>query len=188
MSEPINNKKSNENKTKETILIKIGGSLVARDIDNLIKDIKEQSKNYNFIIVHGGGPQINELYEKMNKKPKIYQTPKGFQTRYTDPEAIDIIKMALAGYTNKTLVELFEKAGLNAFGFTGADGRTITAERKDKIMILTDAGKRLILRDEYSGKSPRANVKIIKFLLEEGYLPIIGSMSISENGELLNVD
>ena len=73
MSEPINNKKSNENKTKETILIKIGGSLVARDIDNLIKDIKEQSKNYNFIIVHGGGPQINELYEKMNKKPKIYQ-------------------------------------------------------------------------------------------------------------------
>lgn len=173
---------------KQKIVIKVGGALVAQGIDNLIYNIKELHDKYHFIIIHGGGPQINALYESMNKEPKIYKTPKGFPTRYTDPEAMDIIKMALAGSVNKTLVEKMQKMGLNAFGFTGADGNTVVAERKDKIMVLTDMGKRLILRNEFSGKNATANIKIINYLLENDMIPVIGSTSISENGELLNMD
>ncbi|MCP4761218.1 MAG: [LysW]-aminoadipate/[LysW]-glutamate kinase [archaeon] len=173
---------------KKNIVIKIGGALIAQDITNLVKDIKNLISKYNFIIVHGGGPQINDTYKKLGKNPKIFKTPKGYSTRYSDPEAIDIVKMALAGYVNKTLVEVFQKEGINAFGFIGADGKTIVADRKDKIMILTDEGKRLVLRNEYSGKEAIANPKIISFLLENNYLPVIGSTSISNKGELLNLD
>ena len=162
--------------------------MVAEGIDNLIEDLADLSDNYNFIIVHGGGPQINSLYESMGKNPKIFKTPKGFPTRYTDPEAIDIIKMALTGYVNKTIVEKMQTAGLNAFGFTGADGRTVVAQRKEKIMVLTDEGKRLILRNEFSGKKAKANTKMIKLMLENGLIPVIGSTSISPEGELLNMD
>jgi acetylglutamate kinase len=168
---------------KRRVVIKIGGALVAEDFSNVIKDIKELQNEFDFVIAHGGGPQINDLYVKMNKEPKIYKTPEGMPTRYTDKEAIDIVKMALAGFVNKTLVESLQKAGVNAFGFTGADGHTIVAERKDKIMVMTDEGKRIILKEEYSGKSPKADVTIINCLLEKGYVPVIGSMCISPNGK-----
>jgi acetylglutamate/LysW-gamma-L-alpha-aminoadipate kinase len=170
------------------VVIKIGGALVAQDYSNLIKDIKDLSSEYNFVIVHGGGPQINDLYKKMNKEPKIYQTPQGMPTRHTDPEAIDIVKMALAGYVNKTLVEALQKAGVNAFGCTGADGKMVVAERKDSIMVMMENGKRVILRNEFSGFKPKVDTKIIKILVEQGYLPVIGSLTISPNGELLNTD
>ncbi|MBD3354029.1 MAG: hypothetical protein GF364_21280, partial [Candidatus Lokiarchaeota archaeon] len=99
---------------KKTVVMKVGGALVAQDYSNLIMDVKELIDQYNFIIVHGGGPQINKLYKEMGKSPKIYKTPKGFTTRHTDEEAIKMIKMALAGYVNKSLVESFQKVGVNA--------------------------------------------------------------------------
>jgi len=173
---------------KEIIIIKIGGSLIGKDLSNLTKDIKELYESYNFIIVHGGGPQIDKLYKNLGKQPKIYQTPKGYKTRYSDKEAIDIIKMALAGYANKTLVELFQKESINAFGFCAADGRTVVGKRKSQIQVLTQNGKRIILHDEYSGKDFTADLKIVNFLLENNYMPIIGSLAISYEGDLINSD
>lgn len=124
----------------------------------------------------------------MNKEPKIYKTPQGMPTRYTDPEAIDIVKMALAGYVNKTLVESLQKMGINAFGCTGADGRMVISERKDSIMVMMDNGKKIILRNEFSGYKPKVDTKLIKILVEHEYLPVIGSLTISPMGELLNTD
>ncbi|MHA1340323.1 MAG: acetylglutamate kinase [Promethearchaeota archaeon] len=181
--------KSNKSLIIENLLVlKIGGALIKENLSNLINNIKELMGTYKFVIVHGGGPQIDELYKDLGKTPKIFQTPKGYKTRYSDPEAIDIIKMALGGYVNKTLVELFHKEGINAFGFCAADGKTVVGERKSKIMVLTNEGKRLMLKEEYSGKNFIANPKVIKFLLKNDYVPIIGSLAISKDGELINSD
>ena len=173
------------------VVIKIGGALIAKNFDNVIKDVAAISSNYSdkysLIIVHGGGPQIDETLKKMNKEPKYFKTPSGYTTRYTDQEAIDAAIMVLGGKNNKRLVEALQKQGINAFGFSGIDGGVIEANRKEKIMVLID-NKRIIKRGEFSGKIDKISTPIIDFLLENNYLPVISSLAKSKGGDIVNVD
>ncbi len=173
------------------VVIKIGGALIAKNFQNVIQDISNIYSNYGnkytLIVVHGGGPQINETLKKMNKEPKYFKTPSGFTTRYTDQEAIEAAIMSLGGTNNKRLVEALQKYNINAFGFSGIDGGVIEAERKDKILVLIN-GKRIMKRGEYSGKVINVSTPIIEFLLKNKYLPIIGSLAKSKEGEIVNVD
>jgi len=173
------------------VVIKIGGALIAKNFNNVIKDIAAISSNYSdkysLIIVHGGGPQIDETLKKMNKEPKFFKTPSGYTTRYTDQEAIDAAIMVLGGKNNKRLVEALQKQGINAFGFSGIDGGVIEANRKEKIMVLID-NKRIIKRGEFSGKIDKISTPIIDFLLENNYLPVISSLAKSKGGDIVNVD
>lgn len=156
------------------IVIKIGGALIAESFTNVINDIgyinSQFSDKYKLIIVHGGGPQINELLKKMNKEPKYFKTPSGFLTRYTDQEAIDAAIMTLGGLNNKRIVEALQKQGVNAFGFSGIDGGVIEAIRKDKIIVLIE-GKKIIKRGEYSGKIDKISTPILEYLLEKNLVP-----------------
>lgn len=173
------------------VVIKIGGALIAKNFDHVIQDISKIHSNYGekykLVIVHGGGPQINETLKKMNMEPKYFKTPSGFTTRYTDQEAIDAAIMSLGGINNKRIVEALQKENINAFGFTGIDGSVIEAERKEKILVLIN-GKRIMKRGEYSGKIINVSPHIIEFLLKNKYLPIIGSLARSKEGEIVNVD
>lgn len=173
------------------VVLKIGGALIARNFKNVINDIAQIYTNfrdkYTLIIVHGGGPQINEILRKMNKEPKYFKTPSGFTTRYTDQEAIDAAIMVLGGINNKRLVEALQKLNVNAFGFSGIDGGVIEATRKEKIIVLINE-KRIIKRGEYSGKIDKVNTPIIEFLIANDYVPVIGSLAKSKEGDIVNVD
>ncbi|MBD3193753.1 MAG: [LysW]-aminoadipate kinase [Candidatus Lokiarchaeota archaeon] len=173
------------------VVIKVGGSLLAKNFSRVIDDISiiynKFSDNYKLIIVHGGGPQINEFLRETNKEPKYFITPSGFKTRYTDKEAIEAAIMALGGRNNKRLVEALQKRGVNSFGFTGIDGGIIEAKRKEKILVMIN-NKRIFKRGEFSGKIEKVNKEIINFLIESKYLPVIGSLAKSEKGEIVNVD
>ncbi len=173
------------------VVVKIGGALIAKNLENVIKDIASISQNYSdkyrIVIVHGGGPQIDNTLKKMNKEPKYFKTPSGYRTRYTDQEAIEAAIMALGGTNNKRIVEALQKKGINAFGFSGIDGGVIEANRKEKIMILID-NKRIIKRGEFSGKIDNISTTILDFLLKNNYLPVISSLAKSKEGEIVNVD
>ncbi len=173
------------------VVIKIGGALIAKNFDNVIKDIAKIYSNYknkySLVVVHGGGPQIDETLKKMNKEPKYFDTPSGFRTRHTDQDAIEAAIMSLGGLNNKRLVEALQKQNVNAFGFSGIDGGIIEAERKEKILVLIN-GKRIMKRGEYSGKVVRVSSQIIEFLLENNFLPIISSLAKSKEGDIVNVD
>lgn len=173
------------------VVIKIGGALIAKNFDNVVKDIAaislKYSNKYSLVIVHGGGPQIDDTLKKMNKEPKYFKTPSGYKTRYTDQEAIDAAIMALGGKNNKRLVEALQKQGINAFGFSGVDGGVIEANRKEKIMVLIN-NKRIIKRGEFSGKIDNISTPIIDFLLENNYLPVICSLAKSKEGDIVNID
>ncbi|MHA1689036.1 MAG: [LysW]-aminoadipate kinase [Promethearchaeota archaeon] len=173
------------------IVIKIGGALIAKNLQNVLNDIEKIKKNnertHELLIVHGGGPQINETMERLHIKPKYFETPSGFKTRFTDQETIDAVIMSLAGLNNKRVVEALQKKGINAVGLTGVDGSIILAERKDKIMVLVN-GKRMIKRGEYSGKVIDVNPEILEFLLDKGYIPVIGCIAKSKEGDIVNVD
>ena len=173
------------------VVVKIGGALIAKNFNNVIKDIVNIHSNYgdkySLVIVHGGGPQINETLKNMNKEPKYFKTPSGFMTRFTDQEAIEAAIMSLGGINNKRLVEALQKQNINAFGFSGIDGGVIEAERKDKILVLVN-GKRIMKRGEYSGKIINVSTPIIEFLLKNRYLPIIAALAKSVEGDIVNID
>ena len=170
------------------IVIKLGGALFAQGIGSLVEDLKTVTKSHHVIIVHGGGPQITELGTKLGKEPKYYDTPSGMKTRYTDQGQMDIVKMALAGHNNKSIVEALRQAGINAFGFSGLDGGTIQAERKEQILVINERGKRQVLHGEFSGKVTKADPTVIDLLVEKGYVPVIGCMATSQTGDAVNVD
>ncbi|MFO8019505.1 MAG: [LysW]-aminoadipate kinase [Promethearchaeia archaeon] len=173
------------------VVLKIGGSLIAENFQNVVKDIANIYHNYGekytLVIVHGGGAQINETLKKMGKEPIYFQTPSGFRTRYTNDEAIEAAIMALGGLNNKRLVEALQQEGVNAFGFSGTDGGTLEAKRKEKILVLIK-GKRIIKRGEFSGKVYKVNPEIIKMLIKKNYMPIVSSLAKSENGTIVNTD
>ena len=173
------------------VVIKIGGALIAKNFENVIKDIAsislKYSDKYTLVIVHGGGPQIDDTLRKMNKEPKYFKTPSGYKTRYTDQEAIDAAIMALGGTNNKRLVEALQKQDINAFGFSGIDGGVIEANRKEKIMVLID-NKRIMKRGEFSGKIETISTTVLDFLLNNNYLPVISSLAKSKEGDIVNVD
>ncbi len=173
------------------VVIKIGGALIAKNFNNVIKDVANIVSNYRdkytLVIVHGGGPQINETLKEMNKEPKYFTTPSGFTTRYTDQEAIEAAIMVLGGKNNKRLVEALQKLSVNAFGFTGIDGSILEAIRKEKILVMIN-GKKIMKRGEFSGKIDKVNTPIIEFLLQNNYLPVIGSLAKSKDGDIVNID
>jgi len=169
------------------ITIKIGGSLADRETGSLVEDVNKLIKEHKLVIVHGGGPQINEISKKLGKEPTIVKSPSGFKSRFTDKETMDITIMAMAGKVNKNIVALLRKNQVPAIGITGLDGRTIVAERKDKIVAIEN-GKKRVLRGDYSGKIREVNGALLKLIMENGYLPVVAPIGISLDNEPVNLD
>ncbi len=122
------------------------------------------------VLVHGGGPEINELMDKLGKKPQFVDG-----LRVTDKETVDIVQMVLAGKVNKTLVNLLEMKGGKAMGISGMDGRLIEAEIKDE-------------RLGYVGKVTNVHITPIVDLLEKGYIPVISTIGCDKNGNAYNIN
>lgn len=122
------------------------------------------------VLVHGGGPEINDLMEKLGKKPKFVDG-----LRVTDKETVDIVQMVLAGKVNKTLVSLLETKGGTAMGISGMDGHLIEAVMKDE-------------RLGYVGKITNINVAPITDLLEKGYIPVVSTVGCDKDGNAYNIN
>ena len=122
------------------------------------------------VLVHGGGPEITELMEKLGKKSEFVGG-----LRVTDKETVDIVQMVLAGKVNKTLVALLEKHGGNAMGISGMDGKLIQATMKDEKL-------------GYVGKITKVNIQPIADLLEKGYIPVVSTLGYDKEGNIYNIN
>ena len=122
------------------------------------------------VLVHGGGPEITELMEKLGKKSEFVGG-----LRVTDKETVDIVQMVLAGKVNKTLVALLEKHGGNAMGISGMDGKLIQATMKDEKL-------------GYVGKITKVNIQPIADLLEKGYIPVVSTLGYDKEGNTYNIN
>lgn len=172
---------------QEISVVKIGGT-EGVDITMICEEIAALSKNgKQFIVVHGGSKDANQLGKALGSPPKFITSPSGFTSRYTDEKTLDVFTMALKGRVNVKIVSALQKAGANAFGLSGFDGRLIEAERKKKVFSI-EHGKRKIIRDDHSGKIGQVNPSILFWLLENDFLPVIAPLAISEEGGPLNID
>ena len=122
------------------------------------------------VLVHGGGPEINELMDRLGKKPEFVSG-----LRVTDRETMDIVQMVLAGKINKTLVNLLEMKGGKAVGLSGMDGRLLQCTVKDE-------------RLGFVGEIQKVHIQPVTDLLDKGYIPVISTVGCDKSGNAYNIN
>ncbi|MEM3374244.1 MAG: acetylglutamate kinase [Candidatus Woesearchaeota archaeon] len=170
------------------IIIKIGGGKEI-NINGIAKDLKiflEKNNNEKIVVVHGANYLRDELAKKLNVEKKVLKSIKGFESVYSDEEAIDLILMSYSGLKNKRIVEKFLQNGLNAIGLSGIDGSLVVGQRNQGIRI-NDNGKIKIVRD-FSGKPKSINLNLLILLLDNKYIPIISIPILDENNFAINTE
>ncbi len=171
---------------KKTIIIKYGGhAMVDEELkESFARDIVLMKYiGINPIVVHGGGPQIGKIMEKMGKKPKFVEG-----LRVTDEETMDIVEMVLGGKVNKEIVALINKHGGSAVGLTGKDGLLIKAE---KLYLEKDAPQGQapeIIDLGLVGKVVHVDPNILDILNQSMFIPVIAPIGVDENGIPYNIN
>jgi acetylglutamate/LysW-gamma-L-alpha-aminoadipate kinase len=169
------------------IVLKIGGSeginydFVADDIAALVKE------GQPLIVVHGGSALTNKVAEQLGHPPQFVTSVSGFTSRRTDRRTLEIFEMVYCGQMNKGLVEKLQQRGVNAVGLSGLDGRIWEGPRKDAIKVIQN-GRRIVIRDDYTGKVEKVNTALLQTLLDAGVLPVLTPPAASFDGEAINVD
>ncbi|MDA3852501.1 MAG: acetylglutamate kinase [Spirochaetaceae bacterium] len=157
------------------VLIKTGGR-AAEDSEALIQlaqEMKRLSGEYAFTVVHGGGAAVSAIQKTYGMEPLFIHGK-----RITSPLEMDLVDMGLAGLMNTYLVRLFVTQGLKAVGLSGADAGLFTAES-----VGDHNGK-----ENRTGRIISSDVELIHHLESKGYLPVISSVSMDEQGLAMNIN
>jgi len=167
----------------KTIVIKYGGNAMT---DPQLKEsfasdvVLLKLVGMNPVVVHGGGPQINEMLDKLGKKGKFIQG-----MRVTDEETMDIVEMVLGGQVNKEIVNLINRKGGKAVGLTGQDGNFIHAEKL--LMANLDNPEEMIDVGQV-GDITKIDPSIINFLDSGDFIPVIAPIGVGPEGETYNIN
>ncbi|MCX7770718.1 MAG: acetylglutamate kinase [Proteobacteria bacterium] len=168
----------------KTVVIKYGGHAM---VDEALKNafaldiVLLQYVGMKPIVVHGGGPQIDELMKKLGKKITFVEG-----LRVTDRETMDIVEMVLGGAINTEIVSMINKHGGKAIGLSGEDGNMIRAEKIFGKKITEEGIKDIDIG--FVGEVESIDVNILKALLDNGFVPVIAPFGVDENGESLNIN
>lgn len=172
---------------QSVLVVKVGGGEGNR-IEPVLDDLADLwHAGRRWVLVHGGSARTNEVATALGHPPQFITSPSGFTSRRTDRQTALIFTMVYAGEMNKTIVEGLHARGVNAVGLSGADGRVLEGERKKAIRAVVN-GRRLIIRDDYTGTITRVNNSLLHLLLNAGYAPVLCPPAISQEHELINVD
>ena len=170
------------------IVVKVGGSILEEVPAELVSDIKNVLSEHQLVLVHGGGKGVTAIASKLGKEQKFVFSPKGFRSRYTDKETMDIFTMVMAGKINKKIVAALIKQKIPVVGLTGLDGFLVQANRKKRLIIVDEQGRKRVIDGGYTGKVNKINVSLLQLLLENGFVPLVSPVATSEEQEPLNVD
>ena len=172
------------------IVVKIGGSIVGGMHPSAMDDVGRiaAAEEGGAIIVHGGGKDVTAMCERLGVEPRFVTSPGGIRSRYTDAQTAEIFAMVMAGRVRTDIVRRLQGAGVNAVGLSGVDGRTIEAERKARLVIVNEKGRKQAIDGGYTGKIRAVNAALLGSLLGAGMVPVVSPVAIGTSGELLNVD
>ncbi len=170
------------------IVIKIGGSVVDGLHPSTLSDIKAISEKEKLVFVHGGGKEVTSTATKLGKEQKFIVSPGGVRSRYTDKETADIYTMVMSGKINKAIVGMLLKQGIKAVGIAGIDGGILKAERKKKLLIINEKGRKMMIDGGYTGKINSVDPALVNHLVDSGYVPVVSPIALSEEFDFLNVD
>ncbi len=159
--------------TGKTVVVKYGGNAMINE--QLKQQVMEDIVllwliGVKIVLVHGGGPEINEMMVRLGKEPVFVDG-----LRVTDRETMDIVQMVLAGKVNKTLVNLLEMKGGHAVGLSGMDGRLLQCTVRDE-------------RLGFVGEIQKVHIAPITDLLEKEYIPVVSTVGCDKNGNAYNIN
>lgn len=169
-----------------TIVVKYGGNAMTDDAlkTSFARDIVlMQAVGMRPIVVHGGGPQIGELLERLNIKSKFIDG-----MRVTNEETMDIVEMVLGGQVNKEIVHLLNLAGGRAMGITGKDGRFIRAKQLKIERRSPELEAPEIIDIGQVGQVESIDNRILTMLTENNVIPVVAPIGAGSNGESYNIN
>lgn len=136
----------------------------------------------NPVIVHGGGPEINEMLKRMGKSSRFVGG-----LRVTDEETMEIVEMVLVGKINKEIVALINRIGGRAVGLSGKDADLFQAVKKYR-KVLTAEGVEEMADIGFVGDISKVNPDIVNTVIAEGYIPVVAPVAVGAEGESYNIN
>jgi len=170
----------------KTIVVKYGGNAMtdeqlkqgfARDV------VLMKLVGMNPIIVHGGGPQISQLLDRVGKESKFIDG-----MRVTDSETMDIVQMVLGGLVNKEIVSLINQNGGNAVGLTGKDAQLIRARKLQFKSQLPEMNTPEIIDIGHVGEVASIQPEVVDMLTHGNFIPVIAPIGVGDDGESYNIN
>ncbi len=166
-------RKRSSSSSVRPLVVKVGGSALTDD--SFLKGMADyvcelKSRTRHVVLVHGGGPHIASLQERLGLEPRMVDG-----IRVTDEADLEAVTMALAGKTNKEIVVRLREAGIPAVGISGIDGGVLTS-------ALDDA------RFGRVGSRPVVNTKLLDIILENEMIPVVAPVSLGDDGAPINVN
>ena len=159
--------------TNAIIVIKLGGHAMGSDegMESFARDVVLMRQvGINPVIVHGGGPMINALLDKLEIKSEFVNGK-----RVTDEKTMEVVEMVLSGTVNKRIVQAINRQGGRAVGLSGKDANLITCTQTNPELGLV-------------GTPSEVNPQVIRTLFENGLIPVIAPLGAGENGETFNIN
>jgi acetylglutamate/LysW-gamma-L-alpha-aminoadipate kinase len=169
-------------------VVKVGGGM-SLDVDAIVADVVAlRTEGKKLLLVHGGAQTTNAVAEALGHPPQFVTSESGHVSRRTDRRTLEIFEMVYCGQLNKMWVEKLQRLGVNAVGLSGLDGRIFEGTRKDTLRIRAEGGRRMVLRDDWTGTVERVNAALLHLLMGAGYFPVLTPPGASSTGEAINVD
>ncbi len=172
--------------TDKTIVIKYGGNAMVEEHlkESFAKDIILMKYiGINPVVVHGGGPQIGSVMEKMGLESRFVRG-----MRVTDSATMDVVEMVLGGRVNKEIVANINRHGGRAVGLTGKDGDLIRARKMEMKAINSDTLTPEIIDIGHVGEVESVRPEIIQALEQNNFIPVIAPVGVGEAGETYNIN
>jgi acetylglutamate/LysW-gamma-L-alpha-aminoadipate kinase len=168
------------------IVVKAGGRVIDKGFNSLVKSVAKYSGKA--IMVHGGGDQVTAYCKRLGIEPVFVTSPQGIRSRYTTKEELEVYVMVM-NFINKRLVLGLSSLGKKALGISGVDSSTIIAERKKRIVILDERGKKRIIEGGYTGKVTAVAADTLSALSSLVDVLVVSPIALDPSeGILLNVD
>ncbi len=170
----------------KTVVIKYGGNAMTEDnlIHSFARDVVLLKEvGLNPIVVHGGGPQIGQLLERLNIESRFVDG-----MRVTDAETMDVVEMVLGGLVNKSIVNLINGAGGKAIGLTGKDNAQIRARKLSVQRQSVDMTAPEIIDIGHVGEVEHISTDLIEMLSEADYIPVIAPIGVDAQGHSYNIN
>jgi acetylglutamate kinase len=170
----------------ESFVIKYGGHAMGDEkaAASFAQDVVLlKQAGINPVVVHGGGPQINQMLERLKIKSEYVRG-----LRVTDAETVEIVEMVLAGSINKQLVQAISRAGGTAVGLSGKDGNLIKARKLTRTVRDPDSHIEKVLDLGFVGEPERVDPSILYRLISSDVIPVVAPIGFGPNGETFNIN
>ncbi|MFC9428987.1 [LysW]-aminoadipate kinase [Streptomyces sp. NPDC056987] len=172
---------------RDILVVKCGGNAAVRS-EAICADVAAVHRGGRpVILAHGGSADIDRLAERLGVPSRRLVAPDGVSTRYTDERTLEVVQLALAGSVKPRLLAALRACGVSAVGLTGLDAGLLVAARKSAHRALV-GGRRVVVRDDHSGRIVAVNGDLLSTVLTAGLLPVVSPPAVAEDGRVVNTD